>query len=67
MFGNRIVKISPQAKNISVVIKGPVIKDIINAVTYKWMDGLEWKSPGGLKYRAAYAANKRPSMKYSLF
>ena len=36
----------------------------------KWMDGLdglEWKSPGGLKYRAAYAANKRPSMKYSLF
>ena len=21
-------------------------------------DGLDWKSPGGVKYRAAYAANK---------
>ena len=22
------------------------------------LDGLDWKSPGGVKYRAAYAANK---------
>ena len=27
------------------------------SVSYKWMDGLNGLSPGGVKYRAAYAAN----------
>ena len=24
---------------------------------YKWVIGLDWKSPGGVKYRAPYGAN----------
>ena len=25
---------------------------------YKWVDGMDWISPGGVKYRAPYGANK---------
>ena len=31
--------------------------DGCRSVSYKWMDQMDWKSPGGVKYRSAYAAN----------
>ena len=33
--------------------------DGCRSVSYKWVDWMDgWKSPGGVKYRAAYAANE---------
>ena len=33
--------------------KNNAVWDGCRGVSFKWVDGLDWKSPGGVKYRAA--------------